>query len=455
MNAEQPLRCEAHQAETRLTCAQCATPICTQCMVRTDVGLRCRQCAAPAAVPAGGRPQRRLAVGLGLAGIALLGVVGAVVAVAVFGEDQEIVVAEEVVGEWSEASSLNEVRGETSAVTLDDGRVMVVGGGLGDRALPAVELFDPDAGGWTGTGALAQARRGHTAVVLDDGRVLVAGGLAGGQVLDSAEVFDPADGSWESAGEMTQPRLGHTMTVLGDGRVLVAGGAGGDTGDVEVQAQVIPGDTAEVYDPQAGEWSAVGDLIASRFDHTATVLGDGRVLLAGGLTLGEDAVHPTESAELYDPSAESFSRSSSMQSSRADHAAVALADGRVLVVGGDRGNRTTGAAEIFDFDRGAWSGAASLERARRGHAASLLGDGSVLVSGGESVQDGTRTSLADAERYAVDDDSWTQAGEMECPRSRHGQALLADGSVLAVGGDAAFPGEPPIARSCAEVYDPE
>lgn len=453
MTAE-AMRCEAHGTETRLTCAQCGTPICPQCLVRTDVGLRCRACAAPAAQPLG-RGGRGLGLGLVAAGLALLAVVAGVVVVLVLGEDEEQVAAREVVGEWTEAASLGDVRGETSAATLDDGRVVVVGGGLGDQALGATELFDPDTGNWTETEGLATARRGHELVELADGRVMVSGGIAGSEVLASAEVYDPADGSWTSAADMSQPRLGHTMTRLADGRVLAAGGAGGDTGDVEVEAQVVPGRTAEVYDPEADAWTPVDDMVASRFDHTATVLGDGRVLLAGGLSLSDDTVAPTDSAELFDPSGGSFSRASSMQGPRADHAAVALEDGRVLVAGGDRGSRTTAAVEIFDFDRGAWSGAASLNRARRGHAATVLADGAVLVSGGESVQDGTRTSLGDAEHYDLDADVWHQAGEMGCPRSRHGQARLADGSVLAVGGDAAFPGEPPIARSCAEIYRPD
>lgn len=459
MTAQQ-LRCEAHQAETRLTCAQCGTPICTQCLVRTDVGLRCRECAAPAHPPTATQSRRRGRLGLVLAGLGLLAVIAAVAILVPFGGGERVVIegdGGEVVGQWSEAASLGEVRGETSAVVLDGGEVAVIGGGLGAQALPAVERFDPTADGWTTAEPMGQARRGHRAVVLDDGGVLVAGGIDNGEVLASTEVFDPAAQSWEPVGDMTQPRLGHSLTLLADGRVLAAGGAGGQRpeGSEDIQAQVIPTGTAEVYDPETQEWTAVDELLAPRFQHTATRMGDGRVLLTGGQTIADDAVEPTESTELFDPASETFSRAAAMEVPRADHAAVTLADGRVLVVGGDLGNRVTGRAEAFDFQQGAWRGVASLARERRGHAVTRLGDGTVLVTGGETVREGARTSLGSAERYNPDDDAWTSAGEMGCPRSRHGQALLPDGRVLAAGGDAAFPGEPPVARSCAEIYQPE
>lgn len=455
--SDQEMRCAVHEAETRLTCAQCGTPICPQCMVRTDVGLRCRECAAPAHPPAASRSRQRLGLTLGLGGLVLLAVVGALLLVGPFDDEQQVVVAEEAVGSWSEAPSLQEVRGETSAMPLSDGGVLVAGGGLGSQALAATEVFDPESGAWSAAGSLGQPRRGHAMVRLDDGRLLVAGGIDEGDVLASAEVFDPATGEWQATGDMAQPRLGHTLTRLADGRVLATGGASGQRpeGTEDVQGQVIPTVTAEVFDPASGEWTAAGELLAPRFQHTATRLADGRVLLAGGQSIADGEVAPADSTELYDPATGAFSRSAAMEVARSDHAAVSLPDDRVLVVGGDLGERVTGRAEVFDFGQGSWQGVASLSRERRRHAATVLDDGSVLVSGGEVVQGGARTSLAVAERYDPQADEWAPAGEMACPRSRHGQAVLPDGRVLAVGGDAAFPGEPPVARSCADIYDPD
>jgi N-acetylneuraminic acid mutarotase len=454
----QDLRCEAHQAETRLTCAQCGAPICPQCMVRTDVGLRCGECAAPAHAPTKVPRRRNRAFALALSGLGLLAVLGAAVLLIPFDGEETVVGAPEgeVLGEWAEAPALGEVRGETSAVALDGGEVLIVGGGLGRDALPAAERFDPGAEAWRAVGSLGEARRGHDVARLDDGRVLAAGGIDEGEVLASAEIFDPDGDEWEPAGEMTQPRLGHTLTALDDGRVLALGGASGERpdGTEHIQAQVIPTPTAELFDPETGEWTAIGDMLAPRFEHSATRLPDGRVLLAGGLTVADDEVAPTESVELFDPATDTFSRAAPMEVGRTDHAAVTLADDRVLVAGGDLGNRATGRVEIFDFGQGRWRGAASLARERRGHAATLLSDGTVLVTGGESVREGSRTSLGAAERYDPQTDEWNPAGEMSCPRSRHGQAALPDGRVLAAAGDAAFPGEPPVARSCADVYDP-
>lgn len=452
------LRCEAHQAETRLTCAQCGTPICPDCMVRTDVGLRCGECAAPAHAPAKVPSQRRRGLGLALAGLGLLALLGAAAVLGLSDGEERVVGAPEAeaLGEWSEAPALGEVRGETSAVGLEGGGILIVGGGLGREALPAVERFDPDAGAWRAAEPLGEARRGHAVARLDDGRVLVAGGIDEGEVLASAELFDPAAGEWEPVEPMSEPRLGHTLTALDDGRVLAAGGAGGERpeGTEHIQAQVIPGASAEVFDPGTGEWAAASDMLAARYEHTATRLADGRVLLTGGLTVADDEVAPTESVELFDPATDTFSRAAPMEVGRSDHAAVTLADDRVLVAGGDLGDRATGRAEVFDFEQGRWRGAASLARERRGHAATLLPDGTVLVTGGESVREGTRTSLGAAERYDPEADAWNPAGEMSCPRSRHGQGRLPDGRVLAAAGDAAFPGEPPVARSCADVYDP-
>lgn len=453
--SQEVAQCERHGVRTRLTCVDCGAPICPKCMVRTDVGLKCERDAQAVSAPVQKRSRRVwIAAGALVAGVVTLVAAALVVGGFFAGDDAPAEEPQPAVGSWSEAPSLSSVRGSADAVALSDERILVAGGGVGSVPVAATEIFDPDAGEWSQAGDLAQPRRGHRAVRLDDGRVLVAGGLAEGQLLASAEVFDPETGSWEDVADMGQPRLGHTMTVLRNGRVLVAGGTG-ESGAASGGSQTVrPEASAEVFDPAENEWTPVGDMLDGRFEATATSLEDGRVLIAGGLGPRNGDVAPLASAELFDPATDSFSRTGAMDDERTNHAAVTLADGKVLVSGGDAGQASRGSAEVYNPTRGSWVPAAGLSEARQGHTATLLGNGDVLVAGGEDATAGTRRSLAVAERYDAEEEEWVPAGEMSCARSEHGAAVLPDGSVLVVAGDAAFPGEPPRAQSCVDRYQP-
>lgn len=424
-------------------------------MVRTDVGLRCEECDSPAPVASTtARSRRRLYLAAGSAVVGVVVLVFALLIAGRSGDGETAAAPGPVVGVWEQGSALTRIRGSTSALPLPDGSVAVVGGGLGSVPLAATEIFDPRTGTWTTGGRLENARRGHGAVLLDDGRALLAGGFDGTELLASAEMRNPATGRWMPTGQMTAPRLGHTMTVLGDGTVLVTGGTG-TTGPASRGSQTVqPSASAEIFTPRTGTWKPVDDMLVPRFEHTATLLPDGRVLIAGGLGVVDGRVQPVAAVELYDPNTRTFSRTSPLVQARSDHAAVALDDGRVLVVGGDAGDVASAGGEVYNPAIGGWVQAASLHQPRRGHSATLLADGTVLVAGGEFFTGGTRTSLAAAERYDPAEDVWSNAGRMACPRSEHGAALLPDGSVLIVAGDATFPGKPPIAQSCVDLYRP-
>jgi hypothetical protein len=462
--ATQALKCERHGELTRLTCVDCGKPICPRCAVRTEVGLKCEDDATPAAIPekalAMMRPSRT-PLYLGLAGAAVVVVLIVVLLSLSGGDSGERPQAQlPPVGTWSQAPDLATIRGTTVAATLRDGKVLVAGGGVGAIPVPAAELFDPADGQWKPTGQLNEARRGHAAAVLSDGRVLVAGGRnPDGDPTASAEIYDPGSGTWTITAPMSLGRIGHSMTTLADGRVLAAGGTARGTGAASGGQTIAPVATAEIFDPRSGSWRATSSMSTSRFEHTATALADGKVLMVGGQGPGEGGrVTALATAELYDPAADSFVATTNLSEGRTNHAAALLADkSTVLVVGGAGGTNadvSLGSAELYDARSGSWTRAAPLSEARTGATATLLSDGRVLLAGGESATRGQRRSLKKGEVFDPQAREWRSAGDMQCPRSEQAAALLSDDSVLVVAGDAAFPGQAPIAQGCVDRYKP-
>ena len=288
----------------------------------------------------------------------------------------------------------------------------------------------------------------HTVTLLRNGHVLVAGGLINdridGQVSAAAEAYDPARAAWTVTTAMTVARWGHTATLLSDGAVLVAGGY--------INSSESLG-SSERYDPDLASWSATGDMGQGRGGHTATRLADGTVLVAGGYTLSSP--RGLASAERYDPGVGSWTATARMRVARQGHTATALADGTVLVVGGGgevrlaEGPAYGATAESYDPGTGRWTTVASLTMARSGHTATLLPDGRVLVVGGSAGDDTTARS---AESFDPRTGRWTMTSSMASARSGHTATLLADGTVLVIGGVGL--GSDPIPLASAEIYDP-
>jgi hypothetical protein len=197
---------------------------------------------------------------------------------------------------WIRATDMGMVRQGHTATLLADGRVLVVGGGSevrlaeGPPHSATAELYDPASGRWTATGSLTMARSGHTATALPDGRVLVVGGSIGDEeTARSAELFDPTDGRWTVVSSMTDARSMHTATLLLDGRVLVVGGIGLGSEPTELAS-------AEIYDATSRSWSVASSMARSRQYHSATRLDDGRLLVLGDFDDASEA-----SVEVYDP----------------------------------------------------------------------------------------------------------------------------------------------------------
>ena len=295
---------------------------------------------------------------------------------------------------WSATGRMITARTGHTATMLPDGEVLVAGGAENHNDNPAfnsAELYNPSTGVWSATGSMIGARAWHNATLLHSGKVLVSGGWNNGDALSSAEIYDPATRAWTATGPLTTARQGGGAPLLPDGRVLVAGGAGPNPPTYTL-------DSAEIYDPATGSWSATGSMTTARRGNTITLLPNGKVLVAGGWIKYTDTVHA--SAEIYDPATGSWSATGSMTTARRATTATLLPNGKVLVAGeGDDKSVILASAEIYDPATEVWTTTGSMTTGRGEPATVLLSTGRVLVTGGFYNFNGD--SLASAELFRI------------------------------------------------------
>ena len=345
---------------------------------------------------------------------------------------------------------MTQPRAGHSATLLPNGKVLIFDGGQLDIddllvSIVSVELFDPSQGKFTSTGAPCAAREFHTATLLTTGKVLIAGGNEFNGYptwlpqTASAELYDPATSAFVSTGSMAFGRTLHTATLLADGRVLIAGGATNVGSGATTATKALP--TTELYDPATGTFSMGGSMAHARRGHTATLLPSGKVLIAGG----EDDQGALDTAELYDPTTKSFSGTGNMGAARTGHTATLLANGKVLIAGGATSSSffpgvislnpaRQASAELYDPFTGTFVSTGNMTCARIAHTATLLADGTVLMTGGLIDYGGGYQSLDSAEIYDPVSGAFKTIDSMNSTRFWHTATLLRDGSVLIAGG---------------------
>ena len=243
---------------------------------------------------------------------------------------------------WIASSALSLPRASLMGAPVGSGDAIVTGGCDVGACTTSTERWSAATNSWSAKAPLPAARGFASATVLADGRVLVIGGCADPlctTVLGDAAVYDPAADRWSDAGSMTSPRAGHSATLLGDGTVLVAGGCT----DASCATTLS---SAEIWNgvSAGGSFAPAPSMAGARNHHTATLLANGEVLMAGGADSTGSTV-PT--SEVYLPIARQWIGTSAMLMSRAYHIGVELDDGRVLVGGGCNPQTCIPFAEVF------------------------------------------------------------------------------------------------------------
>jgi hypothetical protein len=329
-------------------------------------------------------------------------------------------------GTFTATTGMVAARSGHTATVLPNGTVLIAGGEnspqtVDSHALASAELYDPSIGFSTRTGDMITARYGHSAALLPDGRVLISGGYAPTSTVSSTEIFDPSTGTFTATGGTST--VSGIATLLKNGKVLIAG------------------NTAELYDPVTDSFALTGSYVGPFYygpffyPDSATLLQDGRVLIVGS-ACGDCWL---EHEEVYDPVTGTFKAVGELYTCSSGcagyiwsaHSATLLQNGKVLLAGGvseDFG--TFSNAELYDPSTDTIAPTGNMNLARAGHTATLLTDGTVLVAGGQFDS----FPLIDVELYNPATGTFSYTGHMTIPRSGHSAALLFDGRVLTSGG---------------------
>lgn len=278
------------------------------------------------------------------------------------------------------AAQAQAVRYNHSMTLMVDGNILIVGGkGAANTSLATVDIKISTANKFETRANLNTARSSHTATVLPDGRVLVTGGVdGGGAILDTGEVFDPRLNTWTTIPNTNfgGPRVNHTATILPNGKVLIAGGQTNAGGNVLASCALFSG----------GAFAACGAMNMARAGHTATALHNGRVFVAGGYR--DPGVGVAGTTELYDLDQNAWFSGPALSQGRCYHTATQMGNQRVLIAGGynaidfQQSLGFLGSTEIYDPNSGTVTPGPTMSARKMHQTANLRGVGTVNLYGG-------------------------------------------------------------------------
>jgi N-acetylneuraminic acid mutarotase len=324
---------------------------------------------------------------------------------------------------WTSAGAMMMERGGLQATLLGTGDVLVSGGyDINFTQLASAELYDRASNSWAVTGSLPSARYLHSATSLPDGRALVAGGYGQSDpqgTSTSVVVYDPVLGSFSTAASFAVGRARHAAALLADGTVLVAGGWNVTLGDLA---------TAERYDPSTNAWIPTTSMQYARAGVPATRLADDRVLVVMGGNTG---------AEIYNPTTGLWSFFQTFNAPANYAPAALLGNGKVLFAGGAGSTYSIGNVAVFDPSTGMWTPLPSFAEGRSDATLTSLGNGMALLAGGECTgirYCNSEKTYKDARMFDPTTQSWLGAGNTVTGHQSHAAVALDGESVLVVGG---------------------
>ncbi|MBZ0152544.1 MAG: hypothetical protein K8J09_13540 [Planctomycetes bacterium] len=315
----------------------------------------------------------------------------------------------------SPGPSMGTARALHSAITLNNGKVLVIGGAdQNGNPLASCELYDPVTNSFAPTGSMGTPRVLFGACKLANGNVMVAGGTSALQpdvttavtsTLNTAEIYNATTGTWSNANNIGGYRLGPALTLLPNNNVMVSGGVqiGFFLG---VPLSAVSTTAVQFWNPSNGNWSGGPAMLQGRAGHqyNQVTLANGRVLMTGGVyvpsLLGATSAAPVSNAEYYNPTNNTWT-SVNMTTARALHTADLLPDGRVAVCGGAQGTLLAPVSidnvDVFNPATNSWTSMPALTGPRASHASALLPDGTLVLFGGQGAT--TTTAAIDTIRF--------------------------------------------------------
>lgn len=355
-------------------------------------------------------------------------------------------------GAWSLTGPMSIGRFIHAGSLLDNGKFMITGGGTPPAFAPArtAEIFNPDTRSFSLSGSLmSDPRWSHVQTTLTDGRVLVVGGrnaqspaIPGARVLASADIYDPETDTFAPTGPLNVARRSPTATLLNDGKVLIAGG-----GSSVSTGATMPMNTAEIYDPSTGTFRLLtARMTVPRQYHTTVKLPNGKVLIIGG-SLGPGLQNISRSVDIFDPATETFTEVGQMLFPRITQVATLLRDGRVLLAFSWNGIDVANHSEIYDPAANTFTPtAANPVHGKVDLDGMRLFDGTVVcpTGGNEFLQVLPETTI-----FRPETNDFGLSGAIQFPRTAAARTVLRDGRPLIVGGLGGS-----IFHAIAEIYTP-